>query len=30
MGSMGPQDTQPQELSEKMAKNGQELPLDGL
>ena len=30
MGSMDPQDTQPQELSERTAKNGQELPLDGL
>ena len=30
IGSMGPQDTQPQELTERTAKNGQELPLNGL
>ena len=30
MGSMGPQDTQPQELSERTAENGQLQPLNGL
>ena len=30
MGSMDPQDTQPQELSERTAENGQLQPLNGL